>query len=32
MQIFVRGAAKLLAMNVETDDTIQDINVNILFA
>jgi hypothetical protein len=27
MQIFIRGAAKLLAFNVENDDTIQDVYV-----
>jgi hypothetical protein len=29
MQIFIRGAAKLLAFNAENDDTIQDVYVSI---
>jgi hypothetical protein len=28
MQIFIRGAAKLLAFDVENDDTIQDVYVS----
>ncbi len=28
MQIFIRGAAKLLAFNVENDDTVQDVYVS----
>jgi hypothetical protein len=28
MQIFIRNAAKLLALNVENDDTIQDVYVS----
>jgi hypothetical protein len=28
MQIFIRGTAKLLAFNVENDDTVQDVYVS----
>lgn len=29
MQIFVRGTAKLLAINVESDDTVNDVYVSL---
>jgi hypothetical protein len=31
MQIFVRGAAELLPLDLEKDDTVQDIRVNFFY-